>query len=112
MPQQNYFNYMQKFKKGDIVYIISKNSLIIPCEVLRVTSEDHIDLRTGKFSKKKLYKVDPTWPNRSTFPQKMVNVKYEEHGKEIIRWIELDSVKHTPGEFLNFIPMPWQTSSI
>lgn len=101
---------MEKFKKGELVYTI-EDSLIVPCTIIKVSTEDRIkDFKSGEVSKKKLFKIatfDPStseWipgsEGLSRYPDKFAFVRFE---TGIEKWKELDSFKRTPGEFINFV---------
>ena len=102
---------MEKFKKGDRGFIIV-NSVIIPCEILKLSTEAHLRRwDTKKVSKKSLYKplIDPQTEQEvyvgGTWPNKVAWIAYEfENGKiEGTEWVEVDLIKRSPSDFVNFI---------
>jgi len=103
---------MEKFKKGDKGYVLV-NSVIVPCEIIKLSNESHLrDWGLKKISKKSLYKplVDPqsekevyvggTWPNKVAWIAYLLD--YGEK-KEATEWIEVDLIKKSPSDFINFI---------
>lgn len=101
---------MKKFKKEDEAYIISDQSLIIKCRIIKVTTEDKIKSwdsdSTYKIPKYVVSKSDHFKNNFPVnYPAKMVRISYMTTEGEKQKWIELDSVKSSPQEFLEFVNM-------
>lgn len=99
---------MEKFKKGEVVYTIEEN-LILPCTIIKVSTEDRIkNFKSGETSRKKLFKLatfdsDEGISNLnhlSKYPDKFLFVHFE---SGIEKWKEQDSFKRIPSEFIDFI---------
>jgi len=101
---------MEKFKKGDQAYTIEEG-LIIPCTILKVADENRIkDFKKGDVSRKKLYKIAQVDPSTqefmfgcehlSSYPDKFAYVHFE---SGIEKWKQVDCIKKSAGEFINFI---------
>ncbi len=101
---------MEKFKKGESVYTI-EDGLILPCQILKVTTEDRIkNFKRGEVSRKKLFKLANFDPSTAEFipgseklqgyPDTFAFVKFE---SGIEKWKQVDCIKRSPSEFINFI---------
>ncbi len=101
---------MEKFTKGELVYTIV-DGLILPCTIVKTTTEDRIkDFKSDKISRKKLFKIatfDPStseWisgsEHLSRYPDKFALVRFENGSQG---WKQLDCLKKSPSEFINFI---------
>ena len=99
---------MEKFKKGELVYTI-ENELLAPCEILKVANQDRIkDFKSGEVSRKKLFKtgvVDPSTlefitDKKNRYPEIFAYIQFENGVK---KWKNVDCIKRSPSEFINFI---------
>lgn len=103
-----------EFKKGQIAYVIdTRSNAIIPCEILKVSTEDRIkDLMSIETSKKPLWKAmsqkkikelgaySKSLNNHTSFPVKMAFIHREGYKDS---WIRQDMIKKNPSDFLIFI---------
>jgi hypothetical protein len=91
----------KQFKKGDKCYIIDTDTNMI---ISGIVSDYHtLKIAQKKWlanrkDRKKLYGIGYGWPD-----QDMVQVSYFVNESLITCWIEVDSVKKDPQDFLLFI---------